>query len=54
MFNIFKNINNLVIRFFNFISSKTNSENNFDNDLEKCDLVHFDLPLYSDKTIFTE
>jgi hypothetical protein len=52
--NIFKNINNLVVRFLNFISFKTNSENKLDNDLEKCNLVYFDSSLYSDQTIFTE
>jgi|688.fasta_scaffold609759_2 hypothetical protein len=54
--NIFKNINNLVTRFFNFISFKTTSENNIDNynDLEKCNLVYSDSSLYNNPTTFTE
>jgi hypothetical protein len=56
MFKIFENINNLVIRFFNFISFKRNSENTIDNnnDLEKCNLVYSDSFLSDNPMVFTE
>jgi hypothetical protein len=54
MFKIFENLNNLVRRFLNFISFKKNIENNLDNDLENCNLVHTDSSLCNNPIVFSE
>ena len=51
MNNIFKNINNLFVSFFNFISCKTKPENTNENDIEKSNLIYCVSSLHDDSTL---